>query len=75
MPTQRDETRMERLDRNWSDLLQELRVVQTGVQLLTGFFLMFHARFAQLHRFQPDVQRATTGFAVTAAGGDVTRAG
>jgi hypothetical protein len=31
----RDETPMQRLDRNWADLLQELRVVQTGVQLLT----------------------------------------
>ncbi|WP_222844281.1 DUF6328 family protein [Aldersonia kunmingensis] len=30
---------MERLDRNWLSLLQELRVVQTGVQLLTGFLL------------------------------------
>jgi hypothetical protein len=35
----RDETPMQRLDRNWADLLQELRVVQTGVQLLTGFLL------------------------------------
>ena len=32
----RNETRTERLDRNWADLLQELRVAQTGVQLLTG---------------------------------------
>jgi hypothetical protein len=35
----RHETPTERLDRNWGDLLQELRVVQTGVQLLTGFLL------------------------------------
>ncbi|WP_315730403.1 DUF6328 family protein [Nocardioides imazamoxiresistens] len=27
------------LDRNWSELMQELRVVQTGVQLLTGFLV------------------------------------
>ncbi|MCV7426897.1 DUF6328 family protein [Mycobacterium montefiorense] len=32
----RGETQTERLDRNWNSLLQELRVVQTGVQLLTG---------------------------------------
>ena len=32
----RDETEAQRLDRNWSSLLQELRVAQTGVQLLTG---------------------------------------
>ncbi|BCO35714.1 sodium:proton antiporter [Mycobacterium heckeshornense] len=35
----RKETETERLDRNWASLLQELRVVQTGVQLLTGFLL------------------------------------
>ena len=34
--SQRRETEIERLDRNWNNLLQELRVVQTGVQLLTG---------------------------------------
>ena len=40
----------QRLDRNWGELLQELRVVQTGVQLLTGFLLTlpFQARFAAL---------------------------
>ncbi|CAM3602266.1 DUF6328 family protein [Smaragdicoccus niigatensis] len=36
---ERHETSAQRLDRNWSSLLQELRVVQTGVQLLTGFLL------------------------------------
>lgn len=46
----RDETEAERLDRNWSSLLQELRVTQTGVQLLTGFLLTlpFQERFTQL---------------------------
>ncbi len=46
----RDETEAERLDRNWSSLLQELRVVQTGVQLLTGFLLTlpFQQRFTVL---------------------------
>lgn len=65
---QRGETSLERLDRNWGDLLQELRVVQTGVQLLTGFLLTlpFQARFAQLHRFQQDVYLVTVSFAVTA---------
>jgi hypothetical protein len=33
------ETEAEKLDRNWNELLQELRVSQTGVQLLTGFLL------------------------------------
>jgi Family of unknown function (DUF6328) len=46
----RDETEAQRLDRNWSSLLQELRVAQTGVQLLTGFLLTlpFQQRFSQL---------------------------
>ncbi|MDN4173713.1 DUF6328 family protein [Nocardioides sp. SOB77] len=35
----RDETHEERLDRKWADLLQELRVMQTGTQLLAGFLL------------------------------------
>jgi O-antigen/teichoic acid export membrane protein len=46
----RTETETERLDRNWSQLLQELRVAQTGVQVLTGFLLTlpFQQRFTQL---------------------------
>lgn len=35
----RNETPTERLDRNWTELLQELRVAQTGVQILSGFLL------------------------------------
>jgi len=47
---ERDETETERLDRNWSSLLQELRVAQTGVQVLTGFLLIlpFQSRFTEL---------------------------
>ncbi|MFF0490290.1 DUF6328 family protein [Nocardia sp. NPDC004068] len=46
----RHETDTERLDRNWTALIQETRVVQTGVQLLTGFLLTlpFQARFPGL---------------------------
>ncbi|MBB2772030.1 MULTISPECIES: DUF6328 family protein [Mycolicibacterium] len=46
----RDETETERLDRNWFSLLQELRVAQTGVQVLTGFLLIlpFQDRFGAL---------------------------
>ena len=46
----RPETQAQRLDRNWSSLLQELRVAQTGVQLLTGFLLIlpFSDRFSNL---------------------------
>jgi hypothetical protein len=50
----RDETATERLDRNWNALLQELRVVQTGTQLLTGFLLTvaFQQTFADLEDWQ-----------------------
>ncbi|WP_432832181.1 DUF6328 family protein [Dactylosporangium sp. CA-092794] len=43
----RDETPDERFDRNWNELLQELRVAQTGVQFLFAFLLTlpFSARF------------------------------
>lgn len=44
-----------RLSRNWDELLQELRVTQTGTQILTGFLLTlpFTNRFAELdHRQQ-----------------------
>ncbi|OZE76539.1 sodium:proton antiporter [Rhodococcus sp. 15-649-1-2] len=46
----RNETPTQHLDRNWLALLQELRVVQTGVQLLTGFLLTlpFQSRFDDL---------------------------
>lgn len=50
----RHETRDEQLDRNWNDLLQELRVMQTGVQLLAGFLvtLPFQTAFADLDDYQ-----------------------
>ena len=52
----RDETETERLDRNWAELLQELRVIQTGTQILTGFLLTlaFQPRFADLDQYQID---------------------
>jgi hypothetical protein len=48
--TGRNETEPERQDRNWNELLQELRVTQTGVQLLTGLLLTlpFQQRFSLL---------------------------
>ena len=50
----RNETPDERADRNWSDLLQELRVSQIGVQLLAASLvtLPFQAKFAELDTFQ-----------------------
>ncbi|MFG2302501.1 DUF6328 family protein [Actinacidiphila glaucinigra] len=46
----RCETEEERADRKWADLIQEVRVAQTGVQILFGFLLtvVFTPRFAQL---------------------------
>src|SRR3954470_16146776 len=57
----RNETREERLDRNWNELLQELRVTQTGVQLLAGFLLTlpFQQRFAELRDFERRVYLCT----------------
>ncbi|WP_291811337.1 DUF6328 family protein [Cellulomonas sp.] len=53
----RNETFVERMDRNWAELLQELRVTQTGAQILTGFLLTlpFQARFSDLDAYQQDV--------------------
>jgi small-conductance mechanosensitive channel len=67
---ERDETAMQRLDRNWADLLQELRVLQTGVQLLTGFLLTlpFQNRFAELTAFQEAIYLATVALAVGSIG-------
>jgi hypothetical protein len=50
----RDETREERADRNWNEVLQELRVLQTGTQILTGFLLAlaFQPTFAELNAGQ-----------------------
>jgi Family of unknown function (DUF6328) len=64
----RDETEAQRLDRNWSSLLQELRVAQTGVQLLTGFLLTlpFQQRFAQLDGVMRTVYLVTVACSIGA---------
>jgi hypothetical protein len=53
----RDETPTERADRNWSEVLQELRVLQTGTQILTGFLLAlaFQPAFADLTAVQRSI--------------------
>ncbi len=57
LETQRDESEAERLDRNYGELLQELRVTQVGVQILFASLLTvaFSERFRQL----TEGQRAT----------------
>jgi hypothetical protein len=66
----RDETATERLDRNWADMLQELRVIQTGVQLLSGFLLTlpFTERFADLDHWQVRLYLAVVLVAALAVG-------
>jgi hypothetical protein len=66
----RDETKNERMDRNWNELLQELRVTQTGIQILTGFLLTlpFQQRFTDLDAFQRDVFLVTVSLAAVATG-------
>ncbi len=51
------ESEKQRWDRNFADLLQELRVAQTGVQILFAFLLTmpFSARFEATTAFQRDV--------------------
>jgi len=51
------ETEKERLERNYADELRELRVAQTGVQILFAFLLSlpFTAAFSRTTPFQRDV--------------------
>ena len=59
--SQRHETDAERADRNFSELLQELRVSQMGVQILFAFLLTlaFQGRFAEVTPTQRAVYVAT----------------
>jgi hypothetical protein len=65
--TGRNETDLERSDRNLVELLQEVRVVQTGVQVLFAFLLTapLSARFPQLDA----TQRAEYFVSLLASGG------
>lgn len=57
----REESRSQQLDRNWAELVQELRVIGTGIQILFAFLLgiAFQARFAQTTTFEKDVYLGT----------------
>ncbi|UUZ60928.1 DUF6328 family protein [Nocardioides sp. B-3] len=68
----RDETPEERADRHWSDLLRELRVSQTGVQLLAAFpvSLPFQSRFTDLDAFQQRWYVGVLALALLTLGGD-----
>jgi len=58
------------LDRNWSELLQELRVAQTGTQILTGFLLTlpFTNVFAKLDGDQKNLYLVVLLGSVVATG-------
>src|SRR6478609_8240546 len=60
-PYTRDETEAERLDRNFGEQLQELRIVQTGVQILFAFLLTipFQQRFTSLSDLQRSIYIVT----------------
>jgi Family of unknown function (DUF6328) len=64
----RGETELERVDRNLIELLQELRVAQTGVQILFAFLLTlpFTQRFTSITPFQRDVYFITLLLAAAA---------
>jgi hypothetical protein len=65
-----DESESQRLTRNLNELLQELRVTQTGVQILTGFLLTlpFSQRFGTLDTLQKSAYLAILCGSVIATG-------
>jgi uncharacterized BrkB/YihY/UPF0761 family membrane protein len=62
------ESDAQRYDRNWEDILQELRVTQTGNQILTGFLLAlaFQQRFHDLDPLGITIYLVLVGLACTA---------
>ena len=65
-----NESEAQRLTRNLNELLQELRVTQTGVQILTGFLLTlpFSQRFQKLDGIQRASYLAILSGSVVATG-------
>jgi Family of unknown function (DUF6328) len=66
---ERDETELQRLDRNFVELLQELRVAQTGPQILFAFLLTlsFTQRFGETTTFQRGLYFVTLALSAAAA--------
>ena len=64
-----EETAKERATRKWNEMLQELRVAQTGVQVLTGFLLTlpFTQRFTELSKTDETAYLVTICCAIGAA--------
>ncbi|WP_371573938.1 DUF6328 family protein [Streptomyces sp. NBC_01314] len=66
----RDETEDERADRRWSELIQEVRVAQTGVQILFGFLLtvVFTPRYEDLAQTEKTIYIVTVVLGAAATG-------
>jgi len=66
----REETEEERADRRWGELIQEVRVAQTGVQILFGFLLtvVFTPRYEQLGATEHTIYIVTVVLGAAATG-------
>ncbi|MEU6476787.1 DUF6328 family protein [Streptomyces sp. NPDC047017] len=66
----RDETEEERADRMWVELIQEVRVAQTGVQILFGFLLtvVFQPKYDSLARTDQIIYVVTVLLGAAATG-------
>ncbi|WP_455354755.1 DUF6328 family protein [Streptomyces sp. SYSU K217416] len=66
----RNETEDERADRQWGELVQEVRIAQTGVQILLGFLLTvaFTPHFQELASFDKAVYVTTVVLGSAATG-------
>ncbi|MER8038514.1 DUF6328 family protein [Streptomyces hydrogenans] len=66
----RGETEEERADRRWQELLQEIRVAQTGVQILLGFLLtvVFTPLFHELEQTDTTIYLVTVVLGSLATG-------
>ncbi|MGW1537401.1 DUF6328 family protein [Streptomyces aureus] len=67
---QREESEAERADRRWNELMQEIRVAQTGVQILFGFLLSvaFTPAFGHLSPADRFIYITTVVLGATATG-------
>ena len=68
--TGRQETEEERADRKWGELMQEVRVAQTGVQILFGFLLtvVFTPKYANLDDADKSIYIVTVVLGACATG-------
>jgi hypothetical protein len=66
----RHETEEERADRKWGELIQEVRVAQTGVQILFGFLLtvVFQQKFDSLEDTDKTIYIVTVVLGAAATG-------